>query len=158
MKIKINECFPNSEFFQIIDGSPKKVSSTKLFNEKKIILVGVPGAFTPTCSNEHLPGYIENYESFVSKGIDDIYFVSVNDPFVMNKWGELSKSNVKFIADSDGEFMKKSGFEMDLSAAGLGNRLTRFSMLIDNGLVVEIFDENGPGLDVSKASNMLDKI
>ena len=158
MKIKINECFPNSEFFQIIDGSPKKVSSTKLFNKKKIILVGVPGAFTPTCSNEHLPGYIENYESFVSKGIDDIYFVSVNDPFVMNKWGELSKSNVKFIADSDGEFMKKSGFEMDLSAAGLGNRLTRFSMLIDNGLVVEIFDENGPGLDVSKASNMLDKI
>ena len=158
MKIKINECFPNLEFFQIIDGSPKKVSSTKLFNEKKIILVGVPGAFTPTCSNEHLPGYIENYESFVSKGIDDIYFVSVNDPFVMNKWGELSKSNVKFIADSDGEFMKKSGFEMDLSAAGLGNRLTRFSMLIDNGLVVEIFDENGPGLDVSKASNMLDKI
>ena len=158
MKIKINECFPNLEFFQIIDGSPKKVSSTKLFNEKKIILVGVPGAFTPTCSNEHLPGYIENYESFVSKGIDDIYFVSVNDPFVMNKWGELNKSNVKFIADSDGEFMKKSGFEMDLSAAGLGNRLTRFSMLIDNGLVVEIFDENGPGLDVSKASNMLDKI
>ncbi len=158
MKIKINECFPDSEFFQIIDGSPKKVSSSELFNEKKIILVGVPGAFTPTCSNEHLPGYIENYESFVSKGIDDIYFVSVNDPFVMHKWGELNKSNVKFIADSDGKFMKKSGFEMDLSSAGLGSRLTRFSMLIDNGLIVEIFDENGPGLDVSKASIVLDKI
>ena len=158
MKIKKNDCFPDSEFFQIIDGAPKRVSSSELFNKKKIILVGVPGAFTPTCSNEHLPGYIENYESFVSKGIDDIYFVSVNDPFVMDKWGESIKSNVKFIADSDGEFMKKSGFEIDLSAAGLGNRLTRFSMLIDNGLIIEIFDENGPGLDVSKASNMLDKI
>ena len=158
MKIKKNECFPNSNFFQIIDGSPRKVSSTELFNEKKIILVGVPGAFTPTCSNEHLPGYIENYDSFISKGIDDIYFVSVNDPFVMDKWGESIKSNVKFIADSDGEFMKKSGFETDLSAAGLGNRLTRFSMLIDNGLIIEIFDENGPGLDISKASNMLNKI
>ena len=158
MKIKKNECFPNLKFFQIIDGSPKKVSSTELFNEKKIILVGVPGAFTPTCSNEHLPGYIENYDSFISKGVDDVYFVSVNDPFVMDKWGESIKSNVKFIADSDGEFMKKSGFEIDLSAAGLGNRLTRFSMLIDNGLIIEIFDENGPGLDVSKASNMLNKI
>ncbi len=158
MKIKKNECFPNVEFFQIIDGSPKKVNSSEIFNEKKIILVGVPGAFTPTCSNEHLPGYIENYESFISKGVDDIYFVSVNDPFVMDKWGESIKSNVKFIADSYGEFMKKSGFEIDLSVAGLGKRLTRFSMLINNGLVVEIFDENGPGLDVSRASNMLDKI
>tara|TARA_B100000925_G_scaffold278764_1_gene247886 strand:+ start:46 stop:522 length:477 start_codon:yes stop_codon:yes gene_type:complete len=158
MKIKKNDCFPNLKFFQIIDGSPEKVSSTELFNGKKIILVGVPGAFTPTCSNEHLPGYIENYDSFISKGVDEVYFVSVNDPFVMDKWGESIKSNVKFIADSDGEFMKKSGFEIDLSAAGLGARLTRFSMLIDNGLVLEIFDENGPGLDVSKASNMLDKI
>ena len=76
----------------------------------------------------------------------------------MDKWGESIKSNVKFIADSDGEFMKKSGFEIDLSAAGLGNRLTRFSMLIENGLIIEIFDENGPELDVSKASNMLNKI
>ena len=158
MKIKKNECFPNLSFFQMIDGSPQKVSSTELFNKKKIILVGVPGAFTPTCSNEHLPGYIENYESFVSKGIDDIYFVSVNDPFVMDKWGKSTKCNIKFIADSEGEFMKKSGFEVDLSAAGLGNRLTRFSMLIDNGLVLEILDENGPGLDVSKAANMLDQI
>ena len=109
MKIKKNECFPNVKFFQIIDGSPKKVSSTELFNEKKIILVGVPGAFTPTCSNEHLPGYIENYDSFISKGVDEVYFVSVNDPFVMDKWGESIKYNVKFIEDSDCEFMKKSG-------------------------------------------------
>ena len=76
----------------------------------------------------------------------------------MDKWRESIKCNIKFIADSEGEFMKKSGFEIDLSAAGLGNRLTRFSMLIDNGLIMEIFDENGPGLEVSKASNVLDKI
>ena len=76
----------------------------------------------------------------------------------MDKWGKSTKCNIKFIADSEGEFMKKSGFEVDLSAAGLGNRLTRFSMLIDNGLVLEILDENGPGLDVSKAANMLDQI
>ena len=142
----------------IINGATYIHSLKDEFKDKKLILFGVPGAFTPTCSNEHLPGYIENYDSFISKGIDDVYFVSVNDPFVMDKWGESIKSNVKFIADSDGEFMKKSGFEIDLSAAGLGNRLTRFSMLIDNGLIIEIFDENGPGLDVSKASNMLNKI
>ena len=96
---------PKVDFYKLKDGSPEKVSSADLFN-KKVILVGVPGAFTPTYTNEHLPGYINNFDTFKSKGIDEVFFVSVNDPFVMQKWGDsLGENNLKFIADSDGEFI-----------------------------------------------------
>lgn len=159
MKLKKGDCFPKVDFYKLKDGSPEKVSSADLFNKKKIILVGVPGAFTPTCSNEHLPGYIKNFDTFKSKGIDEVYFVSVNDPFVMQKWGDsVGENNLKFIADSDGEFMKLSELMVDLSAAGLGNRLSRFSMLIDDGLIKELFDEEGPGLEKSKADVLMDFI
>ena len=159
MKLKKGDCFPNINLFRINDGSPEKISSADLFNKTKVILVGVPGAFTPTCTNEHLPGYIKNFESFKSKGIDDVFFIAVNDPFVMQKWGEsVGINKLKFIADSDGDFMNSSGLMVDLSAAGLGNRLSRFSMLIENGLIKEIFDENGPGLDKSKAEKLLEVI
>ena len=93
MKLKKGDCFPKVDFYRLNDGSPEKVSSADLFNKKIIILVGVPGAFTPTCTNEHLPGYISNFENFKSKGIDEIFFISVNDPFVMQKWNRLEKMN-----------------------------------------------------------------
>ena len=159
MKLKKGDCFPKVDFYWLNDGSPEKVSSADLFNKKRIILVGVPGAFTPTCTNEHLQGYISNFENFKSKGIDEIFFISVNDPFVMQKWGEaVGKNELKFIADSNGDFMKSSELTVDLSAAGLGNRLSRFSMLVDDGLIKEIFDENGPSLDKSKAEVLLENI
>ncbi len=159
MSLKKGDCFPNVNFYRMNDGSPEKVNSVDLFNKKKIILVGVPGAFTPTCTNEHLPGYIKHFESFKSKGIEEIFFISVNDPFVMQKWGDsVDKNQLKFIADSDGEFMNSSGFMVDLSAAGLGKRLSRFSMLVDDGLIKEIFDENGPGLEKSKAEILFESI
>ena len=98
-------------------------------------------------------------KTFKSKGIDEIFFISVNDPFVMQKWGEaVGKNELKFIADSNGDFMKSSELMVDLSAAGLGNRLSRFSMLVDDGLIKEIFDENGPSLDKSKAEVLLENI
>ncbi len=159
MKLKKGDCFPKVDFYWLNEGSPEKVSSADLFNKKRIILVGVPGAFTPTCTNEHLPGYISNFENFKSKGIDEIFFISVNDPFVMQKWGEaVGKNELKFLADSNGDFMKSSELMVDLSAAGLGNRLSRFSMLVDDGLIKEIFDENGPSLDKSKAEVLLENI
>ena len=159
MKLKKGDCFPNVNFFRINNGSPEKISASKLFNNLKIILVGVPGAFTPTCTNEHLPGYIKHFELFKSKGIDEIFFISVNDPFVMQKWGDsIEKNDLKFIADSDGELMNSSGLMVDLSSAGLGKRLSRFSMLVDNGLIKEIFDENGPGLEKSKAEKLMEVV
>ena len=156
MSIKINECFPEVTFYQLIDGNPQKVKSSELFNKKKILLVSVPGAFTPTCSNHHLPGYIKYFDQFKEKNIDEIYFVSVNDSFVMDAWlNSYSEKKIKYIADSDSELLNSLGLEIDLSIIGLGKRLSRFAMLIDNGLIKMIFDEKGGGLEKSKAENLL---
>ncbi len=157
MNIKLNECFPEVSFYQLVDGNPQKVKSSELFNKKKILLVSVPGAFTPTCSNDHLPGYVKHFDQFRQKNIDEIYFVSVNDPFVMHAWlSSYSEKRIKYIADSDSELLNSLGLEIDLSMIGLGKRLSRFAMLIDNGLIKMIFDEKGGGLEKSKAENLLE--
>ncbi len=156
MKIKVNDCFPDVTFFQLVNGNPKTFKSSEIFNERKIVLVSVPGAFTPTCSNEHLPGYIELLEEFKKKGIDDIYFVAANDPFVMDAWiKSYPEIKVKYLADSKFELLKATGLEIDLDVAGLGKRLSRFAIFIDNGLIKNIFDEEGGGLEKSSAGNVL---
>ena len=156
MKIKVDDCFPNVTFFQLVDGNPKIFKSNQIFNEKKIILVSVPGAFTPTCSNEHLPGYVKLYDEFKKKGIDDIYFVAANDPFVMEAWiNSTSENKIKYLADSNFELLNATGLEIDLTVAGLGKRLSRFAIFIDNGLIKKIFDEEGGGLEKSSAENLL---
>ena len=156
MKIKVEDCFPDVTFFQLVDGNPKTFKSSEIFNEKKIILVSVPGAFTPTCSNEHLPGYIKLYDEFKKKGIDDIYFVAANDPFVMEAWiRSASENKIKYLADSKLELLGATGLEIDLTVAGLGKRLSRFAIFIDNGLIKKIFDEEGGALEKSSAENLL---
>ena len=156
MKIKVDDCFPDVTFFQLVDGNPKTFKSSQIFNEKKIILVSVPGAFTPTCSNEHLPGYVKLYDEFKKKGIDDIYFVAANDPFVMEAWiNSTSERKIKYLADSNFELLDATGLEIDLTVAGLGKRLSRFAIFIDNGLIKKIFDEEGGGLEKSSAENLL---
>ena len=156
MKINVNDCFPDVTFFQLVEGNPKKFKTAEIFNEKKIILVSVPGAFTPTCSNEHLPGYIKLFDEFKKNGIDDIYFVAANDPFVMDAWiNSYSESKIKYLADSNFELLNATGLEIDLTVAALGKRLSRFAMLVDNGLIKNIFDEEGGGLEKSSAENLL---
>jgi len=156
MKIKTNECFPEVTFYQLLDGGPKKVKSSVIFNKKKVILVGVPGAFTPTCSNDHLPGYLNNHHKFIEKGIDEIFFVSNNDPFVMDAWIKSYKDNeIKILSDCNYELLEAIGLQIDLSVIGLGKRLSRFAIIIDNGLIKEVFNENGGELNLSKAENLL---
>ena len=156
IKIKVNDCFPDVTFFQLVDGNPKTCKSSEIFNEKKIILVSVPGAFTPTCSNEHLPGYIKLFEEFKKKGIDDIYFVAANDPFVMEAWiNSYSENQIKYLADSKFELLDATGLEIDRAVAGLGKRLSRFAIFVDNGLIKNIFDDEGGGLEKSSAENLL---
>ena len=121
MKIKVDDCFPDVTFFQLVEGNPKKFKTAEIFNEKKIILVSVPGAFTPTCSNVHLPGYIKLFDEFKKNGIDDIYFVATNDPFVMDAWiNSYSESKIKYLADSNFELLNATGLEIDLTVAALG--------------------------------------
>ena len=156
MKIKEGDCFPQVDFYMMSDKGPVSVKSTELFNDKKILLVSVPGAFTPTCSEQHLPGYIKHKDDIISKGIDKIFFVSVNDPFVMQEWSKsFGENDIGFIADSYGDFLNEIDAMIDLTVIGLGKRLSRFSMIIANGLVNAIFDEEGGGLDKSKAENVL---
>ncbi len=159
MTINENTNFPEINFFKISESGPIKLKSSELFGEKKILLVGVPGAFTPTCSDDHLPGYIKCVRDFEDKGVEKIIFVCNNDPFVVKSWSEKYKnSGIDFISDGNGEFRSKSGLEIDLSSVGLGKRLSRFTMLIEKGVIKKIFNENGPGLDVSEAQKVLDSI
>ena len=156
MKIKVDDCFPDVTFFQLVDGNPKTFKTSEIFNDKKIILVSVPGAFTPTCSSEHLPGYVKLYDEFKTKGIDDIFFVAANDPFVMEAWiNSSSESKIKYLADSNLELLDATGLEIDLTVAGLGKRLSRFAIFVDDGLIKKIFDEEGGGLEKSSAENLL---
>ena len=156
MKIKVNDTIPEINFFYISESGPKKISSKELFAGKKVILVGVPGAFTPTCSLEHLPGFIEKKKEIYEKGIEKIIFVSKNDPFVMNEWKKSkSENDIMFIGDSMGEFAEKSGLKMDLSVIGLGERLSRFALIIEDNVIKNIFDEEGGGFEKSSANDVL---
>tara|TARA_E500000331_G_C17102065_1_gene645775 strand:- start:427 stop:909 length:483 start_codon:yes stop_codon:yes gene_type:complete len=160
MKIKINDAIPdNMEFFCMTKEGPEKINSNSLFNNSKVILVGVPGAFTPTCSADHLPGFIEKKDFFFSKGIDKIFFISVNDPFVMDEWRKSkSEEDIIFLADPSAIFAQKTELKIDLSVIGLGIRLSRFAMIIENGIVKNLFDEGGGGLDVSTADSLSNSI
>lgn len=156
MKIKVNDTIPEINFFYISESGPKKISSKELFAGKKVILVGVPGAFTPTCSLEHLPGFIEKKKEIYEKGIERIIFVSKNDPFVMNEWKKSkSENDIMFIGDSMGEFAEKTGLKIDLSVIGLGERLSRFALVIEDNVIKNMFDEEGGGFEKSSANDVL---
>jgi peroxiredoxin len=123
------------------------VDAAKLFANKKVVVVGVPGAFTPVCSSKHIPAFVEKADAFKSKGVDDIIVVSVNDHHVMSAWeGSLNNNGkVKFLADPNGEFTRGINQEIDLTAGGLGKRSQRYSFLADNGNVVAQMVEKSPG-------------
>ena len=159
MKIKENDMLPEVNFFYLTNNGPKSISTSELFKKKKILLVGVPGAFTPTCSLEHLPGFIENKGIFYSKGIDKIIFVSVNDPFVISEWAKSkNETDIQFIGDPNGDFVKQTGLIIDLSVIGLGARLSRFAMVVDNMRISLLLDEDGGDLKLSAAEKVLESI
>ncbi|MEE2694951.1 MAG: peroxiredoxin [Pseudomonadota bacterium] len=159
MKINENEIFPEVVFFKVTDSGPNSFKSSELFGNKKVILVAVPGAFTPTCSEDHLPGYIKFNKDFMKKGVDKIFFVSNNDAFVMKSWGDLhGAKDIDFISDSNGELREKTGLVIDLSNIGLGERLSRFVIVIEDGIIKKIFAEDGASLKLSKAENVLNAI
>mgnify|MGYP001325237906 CR=1 FL=1 len=159
MKISKNNNLPEVNFFWMAGDGPKSISTSEIFKNKKILLVGVPGAFTPTCSLEHLPGFIKNKKIFYSKGIDKIIFVSVNDPFVLSEWSKAkNETDIQFIGDSDAEFAKQTGLILDLSIIGLGIRLSRFAMIVDNMKVIMLLDEEGGDLENSTAEKVLESI
>ena len=159
MKIKEGEELPNSEFFYLDDkNAVKKIDCKKLFENGKAILLGVPGAFTKTCSTIHLPGYVKNFDLAKQKGIEKIVCIAVNDPNVMKAWGENQNVNNKIFMVSDPfcKFTKSIGAEVDKSEKGLGIRSTRYTMLIENQKVKVIKEEKETAIcEISAAENFL---
>lgn len=133
------------------------VTTDELFSGKKVVLFAVPGAFTPTCSNQHLPGYIEQADAIKAKGVDEIICLSVNDAFVMAAWGEDrgAGDKVRMIADGNGDLTKAIGLEMDGSGIGFGLRCQRFAAIVDNGTVTKLAVEEPMKFEVSAAEAIL---
>ncbi len=157
MTIKVGDQIPNVTLKHLADGGLAEVKTGDVFNGKRVVLVSVPGAYTPTCSNDHLPGYIAKADDLKSQGIDEIVFVAVNDPWVMHAWGEAqgASGKITMLPDGNGEFTKAMGLEQDISVASLGVRGKRFSMVVDNGVVKSLQIEPGKGVTVSGADSCL---
>ena len=147
MTISVGQNIANKTVRLVEKGETNDVSTSDIFDGKRIVLVGVPGAFTPTCSDNHIPGYLENADAIMARGVDAIIVVTVNDHFVVSAWADRlsAQGRMSFIADWDVAFSKALGVDMDLSAGGLGVRAKRFSMLIDNGTVQAVHVEDNPG-------------
>jgi peroxiredoxin len=147
MPIKAGDKVPNATFRVMTAEGPKPRTTDEVFKGRKVALFGVPGAFTPTCNNLHMPSFLKNIDGFKSKGIDAVAVTAVNDVFVMEAWKKSSgaEGKIDFLADGNGEFAKAIDMSFDGSGAGLGTRSKRFSMLVDDGTVKSINVEDAPG-------------
>ncbi|RZA11435.1 MAG: peroxiredoxin [Proteobacteria bacterium] len=164
MTIKIGERLPEGTLAEFIETEtegcalgPNTFQVTELAKGKKIAIFGLPGAFTPTCSAKHVPGYVQNADALKAKGVDEIWCISVNDAFVMGAWGRDQKTagKVRMMADGSGQFAQATGLTLDLTAKGMGVRSQRYSMLVKDG-VVRTLNIEGPGkFEVSDAGTML---
>jgi peroxiredoxin len=161
MAVKAGDTLPfDVKLKEMGDGGPKDVSVGEVFKGKKVVLFAVPGAFTPTCSMKHLPGFVEKAAEIRAKGVDDIVCLSVNDAFVMGAWGKSQNAGgkVRMLADGNGELTKQLGLELDASGFGMGSRSQRYAMIVKDGKVQDVFVEPGPGLNVSSADSVLSKL
>jgi len=157
MTIAIGDKLPSADLYRMGEKGPEKVASDELFSGRKTVLLAVPGAFTPTCSQAHLPGYVVKADELLAKGVDQIVCLSVNDPFVMQAWGrqQNAEDKIMMIADPDGDFTAKLGLELDLSARGLGRRSQRYAMIVDDGTVTHLNIDEAGKLETSDADTML---
>ena len=158
MKLNENDLLPNSEIFVLENGEPTKKNINHFLKNKKVVIFGLPGAYTSVCSTKHLPGYVSMYQQYKDKGIDHIICMSVNDPFVMNAWGKENNVADKVIMMGDPflNFTKAIGAEVDKSGRGLGIRSNRYTMLVVNMKVIKLQEEKDTGsCELSAAENFL---
>ena len=157
MTIAAGQKLPDVTFKTKTEDGVKELSTADVFAGKKVVLFGVPGAFTPTCSNNHLPGYLENHDAILAKGVDTIAVVSVNDVFVMSAWARFTggEDKILFLADGSGDFAQATGLDIDLSAAGLGLRSKRFSAIVEDGVVTTLNIEDVPSNAVASGAATL---
>lgn len=167
MTIQVGQALPNTTLYEFIEDEtpgcaigPNAFQVADMVRGKRIIIFGLPGAFTPTCSAKHVPGFVNHFEAFKAKGIDEIWCVSVNDAFVMGVWGreQATKGKVRMLGDGNAEFTQAMGLVLDLTGRGMGLRSQRYAMLVEDGLVKSL-DVEAPGqFEVSSAEAMLAKL
>jgi peroxiredoxin len=161
MAIMVGDKLPNATFRVMTGEGPKPKTTDEVFKGKKVALFAIPGAFTPTCNNLHLPSFLSNVAGFKAKGVDTIAVTGVNDVFVMEAWKKATgaEGKIDFLADGNGEFAKAIGMDFDGAAAGLGVRSKRYSMLVEDGVVKKLNIEDAPGkCDISGGQALLGQI
>ncbi len=167
MTIKIGDQLPEGKLAEFIESAtegcalgPNTFNVSDLVKGKKIAIFGLPGAYTPTCSAQHVPGFVQNAAALASKGVDEIWCISVNDAFVMGAWGRDQKATgiVRMMADGNADYSKALGLDADFSKFGMGVRSQRYSMLVDNGVVTQLNVEDGGGFKVSDAETLLKQL
>ena len=160
MAISVGEPIPDVKLMTPTAEGPKPVRSGEVLGSGTVVLFAVPGAFTPTCSDHHLPGFVLRADELLAKGVDTVACVSVNDAFVMGAWGEAQgvDGKVTMLADGNGEFAAAMGLEMDGSGFGLGTRSQRYAAVVRDGVLAELMVEPGPGLEASSADKVLEKL
>lgn len=157
MTIKVGDRMPQGQFTVMGENGPEPLSTEQLFSGKKVVLFSVPGAFTPTCSAKHLPGFVENAAALKEKGVDTIACMAVNDAFVMSAWGKSASADGKvlMLADGNGDYTRALGLEMDATKFGMGKRGQRFSIIVEDGVVKQLNVEAPGAFEVSSAEAAL---
>jgi peroxiredoxin (alkyl hydroperoxide reductase subunit C) len=160
MTIKVGDKIPSATLYRMGENGPEAVTTEELCSGKKVVLFGLPGAFTPTCSAQHVPGFLQNADAIAAKGVDTIACMSVNDAFVMGAWSkdQGAGGKIEMLGDGSAELTKAMGIELDLTGRGLGVRSRRFSMLLDDGVVKQLNLEEGGALEISGADTILDQL
>ena len=157
MTIKVGDNVPSVSLAHMSQSGPSGLTSDELFGGKRVVLFAVPGAFTPTCSAAHLPGFVANADKIKAKGVDDIVCISVNDAFVMDAWGKAQNADdIHMVADGSGEFARATGLELDLVSRGLGMRSQRYAMVVEDGVVTQLHVDEAGALEKSSAESVLD--
>ena len=157
MAIQEGDKLPEATMHTMQEGKPTAVTTNDLFAGKKTVVFAVPGAFTPTCSQAHLPGYVVHADAIKAKGVDSVICISVNDAFVMDSWGkDRNAEEILMVGDGNGDFTRAMGLEMDGSGFGLGTRSQRYAMIVDDGTVSKLVVEEPGQFEVSKAEAILE--
>lgn len=160
MTIKVGDKLPEVTLMKATADGPAKTTTSEVFGGRTVALFAVPGAFTPTCSEQHLPGFVSHAGQLKEKGVDEIACIAVNDAFVMGAWGKAQGADgkVTMLADGNGDFTRALGLEMDGTGFGMGKRSRRYSMLVEDCVVKQLNLEEGPGLEVSGAESLLQSL
>jgi peroxiredoxin len=160
MTIKVGDTIPSMKLMTATPEGPKEISTDEIFKGRKVVMFGVPGAFTPTCSARHLPGFVQQADAIRAKGVDQIVCLAVNDAFVLGAWAKEQgvADQITMLADGSGVFTKALGLELDLVGRGLGTRAQRFALIADNGKVTNLAVEQPGGFEVSKAEAVLSQL